>query len=418
MGFVFVLIVGLFSSIAGLISGLLLGLWLSLSNQNETIFLYFITILIASDSRLIELEFIKNLRPFILLLITGVLFLRGSVSFSSNKYILLFIPFFISLTISLFFSEDLETSFQKSLSYFLLFLIVPVSIIESFKRNKESLNNLLMLVILTLTLSVISIFVFPEVSFLVGRYRGLLGNPNGMAIFTLLTYLMFILLGKINLLPFSNKTSIWIHVLFIITLILCGSRSSLFAIGLYFVLNYLSKYSWFLSFIVFILFLFSYEFILESFPIIANEFGLGDYFRVKTMKEGSGRLIAWSFAWTEIQNHWYFGKGISYTEQLFSKNYFVLSKLGHQGNAHQSFLTLWLDTGLIGLSLFVLATIGVIVKSLKKHNFVLAILFPIYFSAFFESWMAASLNPFMIFYVIILTLLINDWGNKVSLTKI
>ena len=41
------------------------------------------------------------------------------------------------------------------------------------------------------------------------------------------------------------------------------------------------------------------------------------------------------------------------TELLYKENYQLLSRLGHQGNAHNSFLTIWYDTGIIGLLGFI-----------------------------------------------------------------
>jgi hypothetical protein len=89
-----------------------------------------------------------------------------------------------------------------------------------------------------------------------------------------------------------------------------------------------------------------------------------------------------------------------------------LSKLGHQGNAHNSFLTIWYDTGFLGLLSFLYF---IFMSFIKSNNFLfsLPILFGLLLSAFFESWMSASLNPFTILFVFIIVLV--SHGNNFKL---
>ena len=70
---------------------------------------------------------------------------------------------------------------------------------------------------------------------------------------------------------------------------------------------------------------------------------------------------------------------------------------------------MWLDTGLVGLILF---SFGWIVNFFRAASFtplVWAALFGLLLSISVESWLTASLNPFTIVLVIILSMLSNPY---------
>jgi O-antigen ligase len=100
------------------------------------------------------------------------------------------------------------------------------------------------------------------------------------------------------------------------------------------------------------------------------------------------------------------GKGFFYTEYLFKKYFEILSTQGHQGNAHNSYLTFWLDTGLIGLIMYVVAFFSSFISAARKSYYAIPLLYAIVFSANFESWLTSSLNPFTIQVWIMLTILL------------
>ena len=156
-----------------------------------------------------------------------------------------------------------------------------------------------------------------------------------------------------------------------------------------------------------------FELIIRAIEIL----GLDNYFRKDTLLEGSGRVIAWSFAWQEIQSSsssFTFGKGFNYTETLFKDNFHLLSRRGHLGNAHQSFLTFWLDTGLIGVVLYFVGLIVTFIKAGKNSVLAWPIFYALIFSVSFESWLTASLNPFTIILIMILTVMIYKVPNEES----
>ena len=159
------------------------------------------------------------------------------------------------------------------------------------------------------------------------------------------------------------------------------------------------------GFVIFIIVLLLYQLISDNLVNIIVSLGLGEQFRVETLETGSGRVIAWKFAWDEIQHNFFFGKGFSYNEYLFRKNYDYLSRLGHEGMAHNSYLTIWLDTGFVGLLLFLVGLVSIFLKAAKRSRLSIPVLYAVLFSNYYESWITASLNPFTIQLVFILTII-------------
>jgi O-antigen ligase len=130
--------------------------------------------------------------------------------------------------------------------------------------------------------------------------------------------------------------------------------------------------------------------------------------RLDTFSTLSGRSVAWEFAWQQIQTDFFIGKGFSYTEYIYKINYDYLSMLGHQGAAHNSYLTFWLDTGLIGLILFLIGLGITFFKASKLSPLAMPLLYAVLLSNNFESWITASLNPFTIQLLIILSVIFNQ----------
>jgi len=130
--------------------------------------------------------------------------------------------------------------------------------------------------------------------------------------------------------------------------------------------------------------------------------------RAQTLEEGSGRLVAFEFAWAEIIENPFFGKGFSYDHYWFievEENLELLLALNHQGNTHNSFLSILMNTGFLGFATFLLGWGSFISKAIKKSPYGFFVLLIILFSANIEAWLSASLNPFVIILIIILTLL-------------
>jgi O-antigen ligase len=106
------------------------------------------------------------------------------------------------------------------------------------------------------------------------------------------------------------------------------------------------------------------------------------------------------------------GLGFGYDEYVMRSNFRVLSKLGHQGGVHNSYLSLWINFGLIGLLIYIRSFLLIFIKAVKITNLALPVFFAVIFSSSFEGLLVGSLNPHMFFLLIIITILSEGFLNK------
>lgn len=373
------------------------------------IFVVFIATLIFSDSRSSIFAFAETAKiGVVVLTLIYIAFNFDLFKSVPNVIFKFFLPFLAFAVLATVWSQEKFTAFQKAFSYGLVYFVLPLLFLKALFTDKSFIKDVLVFFFLILSAGVVIHLVNPEFTSLVGRYRGLLGNPNGLGIFLTVMFPLIFLLGKELGDQFKeNRFHILIYAVFGLSLVLTGSRTSLIAILIFVLFNRLRYLSNTVSFILFIALIFSYEYLLSTLPSIIEFLGLAEYFRLDTLEEGSGRFVAWSFAWQRVQEVFFVGGGFGYTEYIFKQYFAELSRLGHQGNAHNSFLTLWLDTGVIGILLFATGLLRTAFLAIKNSPYALPVIFSVLFSTYFESWLAASLNPFTGLFVISLTVLIN-----------
>lgn len=362
---------------------ILLGLW---------IFLMF------SDSHFEMFDFAKGFKPiYMSLLAFIVLAHRGVIDASNNLVFKIFLPFFIWAFLILYDNPELFKSIQKTFSYAFLFFSVPVIMRYLFKaRQAETLRTFYLIVVSYLALGLIMKYINPEFAYLAGRFRGLMGNPNGLGVLVLIVALFFDTVFRKVPEQFGRQEKVVFWIIIFANLLLSQSRSSLFALILYLTFSNFNALKGFLGLLVFAAALFSYQFVMNNLPVVIQALGLEEFFRLDTLEGGSGRLLAWTFAWEQIQENFFIGKGFNYTEWIFGANYQMLANMGHQGNAHNSFLTFWLDMGLIGLIIYLVAFFLLFITTSKVYPNAIPVMYAILFSVSFESWLTASLNPFTI----------------------
>ncbi|MES2513960.1 MAG: O-antigen ligase family protein [Bacteroidota bacterium] len=297
-------------------------------------------------------------------------------------------------------------SFQKVLSYVLLFSFFPNYFLFVYlKYGPYLFKGLIFLVSVLVLVGLGFSFLNYDIIILAGRYRGLLGNPNGLGLFLYLFIILFAIINERFPHVFSKAEIYFVYGICFISLLKCGARSSLLAVMMFFFFKRFYKLSPILGFFIFLITLFIYQLVSQNLVDIILALGLGDQLRVNTIESGSGRLIAWEFAWQKIQDNFYIGNGFNYTEYIYRQNYEYLSKLGHQGSAHNSYLTIWLDTGLIGLLCFLMGLLFMFLKAAKRSTLAIPFLYTVLFSNYFESWLTASLNPFTIQFLLIVSML-------------
>lgn len=373
----------------------------------------FFLMLTLSDSREGYLFFASTVKEIYIILLALFMLLDSKSFRPFNGITLRFIPFFVIAFICMFNgpSDYMFNAFQKTTSYLLLLVVIPNYVQRAhLDKGKEFYKGVIFLASTILIAGFIFRFLRPEMVYREGRYQGVLGNPNGLGIFSLLSYL-FLQAGLViypDLLGRRNK--IIVNVIILLSIILSGSRGSLFGFLIFAGFSYFYRISPFLGTTVAVLLSASFGYISANIVSIIRGLGLENYLRTETLAEGSGRFVAWQFSWEHIQESYWLGRGFEYTEHLFNMPQYViyLQALGHQGNAHNSYITLWLDTGLIGLLMYLLAFFSCFFKALNKTRIALPILFAVIFSSFFESWLTASLNPFTIQLFMILSVISSD----------
>lgn len=370
----------------------------------------FIIVLCLSDSHISSLTVMLDIRPVYIILLTGFLFLDRDWFQKQSFFWQAFLIFFLISVISVIFSPILFSSLQKTISYFLMLFTIPVYIANLLIQNKrEFLSSLLYFGAIILIMSFLLKFASPDVTSLSNRYSGIFGNPNGMGIFLVLYTILFTVITSYYTDMISPLERWGIIAVIAISLILCASRGAMFSIILFLVLLQISKVSVPLAILITFLGAVAYQFLITYIEELIVLFNLGEYFRIQTLETGSGRIEAYRFAWEKIQESFFIGKGFGFSEYYFHKEEIevYLNALNHQGGTHNTYLTLWLDTGLLGLIFYIFAWAGKFFTAFRQTHIAFPMLVAVLFSTTIESWLAASLNPFTILFITTICLIID-----------
>jgi O-antigen ligase len=369
-----------------------------------------IFILILSDSRQYQLDFAKQVKDVYLVLLTALyLFDRKNFNFSNSTF-LSFTPFLAWSFAMTFRSPDMMVAFQKTLSYALLYFTVPAYFVKAFRENGPGfLKDFTMIVALLMVIGLLLIVLNPQFVFLAGRFTGVLGNPNGLGIFVVLA-LILVVCTQIKFPDlFTKNELILVYFLLGLSAILTGSRNTIMCITLFLGFTRFYKMSYWYGFMTVILAILLYQIVFSNLPSILQALGLAEALRADSLESGSGRLVAWIFALNRINsdlNLFLMGNGFSFDEMLYQWNYRTLSAMGHQGGVHNTFLALWLNTGIIGLLLWAVGFFRIIFKAVTISYTALPLMYTVLFSAFFEAWLMGSLNPYHIMFLFTITLLV------------
>ena len=379
----------------------------------EELLMGFVFILIISDSYVPMLAFAKGTKNiYIAMMIIHFLF-KTNEFYPLTRLYQLFFPFFIYSLFTIFLSYD-EPFFivgtQKTISYFFGFLIIPNYIAKlCLEKGIEFLKRFLLFCFLALVIGFILKYAAPAIAHIsTGRYRGVMGNPNGVGLLAVLVFIVFTIIKEYFPVLFSKNEKRLMYGAIFLSVLLSGSRSSIAAILIFFINKKIYERDAFLGFISFTLFLFAIYFANLYKVEIITSLGLQEFMRVDTLEEASGRYIAWDFAWKEIQQNFFIGKGWEYNEYFMQQHFSQLSDLGHQGGVHNSFLSFWMDQGFIGLLLYLRSFFLIFMKGAKKTKFAFPIMFTFIFTAIFESWLVASLSVFAFLGIMIFTIITSD----------
>ena len=380
----------------------------------EELFIGFFFILILSDSEIPRLEFAKNIKVVYLCLLALFVILDNKEFSPFNSLYKIFIPFFIVTLICLVFSPTFFIGFQKTFSYIIMFFLIPNFITKLHRDNGvRSLKSIIYFGTLMLLLGFVLYIVDKGYAFnsIIGRYNGVFGNPNGLGLYCFLLFTLFFTLNDVYEDLFERREKIFVYLVIMASIIGSNSRNAFISVAILIVFDKFFKKSIFLGIIASIVIIVGNIMISEQIPVLIKAFGLESFFRLNTLTELSGRAVAWQFAWSKIQNNYFIGKGFGYDEFTMRANYKMLSKMGTQGGVHSSYLSLWLNFGLIGALVYLRSFFLVFIKALKISNLSFSIMYAVLFAAAFEGLFIGSLNPQMIILLIIITVISDESFN-------
>jgi O-antigen ligase len=364
-------------------------------------------VLFMADSRDDDMEAFDQFKIIYLILMAGFFFLDMKLYRTKNPVIWSFLAFFAVAVFAITKSPVKAVAIQKTFAYVLLFICMPPYFIRLMEDEKEKfLKGIVYMGTILLWLGMLWIFIDRNQVFLLQRYCGLLGNPNGLGIFCTVFFIIFSLIKTSNPNYFSKLDVIMVYLGILLSIVLSGSRNTMVSIFIFLLFSRFYKISPWFGFLALVITAFSYQLIEHNLVDILETLGLSQYARAETIASGSGRTIAWAWAWEEIREAYMWGKGFSYDEHTFEVNQDWLNDLGHQGAVHNTYLALWLNTGIIGLIFWLFGFIKNFITASKNSHFALPVMYALMFSITFESWLMSSLNAFTIYYLLIITFLL------------
>ena len=383
---------------------------LLLKSRDKTmeLILGFLIVLVLSDvhKEVWRDNIFTNAKNIYILLLTMFLFLERHRFTPLSRIFAIFLPFFIYSFFPLIFSLAPATGVQKTLSYALLFLVVPNYILTNYREHGwDFLRNMVFFMTLILIAGIVLRLIDPSKVFIMGRFHGIFGNPNGMAIYSFLVFVLAGVLNSLNPKMFTRGERILVFGVILYCLVVSGSRASLAAVMIYVLFNRFFSFSPFLGFIVLLAVVGISEVVSQNLAPIVMALGLEEYFRLQTFEGGSGRYVAWQFAWEKIQDFLIFGGGFATDETVMRQNYHILERLGHQGGVHNSYLSMWFNMGIVGLVIYFRSFLLLFIKASKMAPMALGAMFAVLFSINYESWLVGSLNPYTIVLLILMTVL-------------
>lgn len=373
----------------------------------------FLIILILSDisPEFVALRSIKSAKYGIMIALALVFLLETNRFAPLSRVFNIFLPFFVYSFFPLVQSSDVVNGISKTISYGLLYLIIPNYVLYNFRRQGWTfIRNLIFFILTVLIASYLLRYLNPRYVIIAGRFRGLFGNPNGLGIFCYLSFVLASISVYLNRGLFNFREKVFVFATLAFFLVLCGSRTSVVSAVMFLVFSRFFSVSPFLGFFFFFAFLAVAELVASNLSLIVMKLGLQKFFRLETLDDGSGRYFAWAFAWTKINEGGFFlfGGGFGNDEWVMRHNYGYLRSMGHHGGVHNSYLTMWFNTGIMGVLLFFRSCFLLFLKANKKAPIAFAIMFSTMFSVLYESWLTGSLNPFTILLVVVMTMLTED----------
>jgi O-antigen ligase len=379
---------------------------LRMRNRHSEVLFGLLIITVLSDHWEPHLLWASNVKDIYLMLMS-VMFLFNTKHFSyRNKIIGPFLFYLIWIFIPLLRSPDAFVAFQKTISTVLFYSITPVWMMKALAEEKEHfLKGVVLTMAALLFYGLFMAVIWPETAYLSGRFRGVTGNPNSLGIICTVFFAMFTIINAHYKELFTRWEVAFIYALILFSVVLSGSRNTIFAILIFYSFSRFFKVSYLLGFTAVVVLAVAYQILITNLPAIIAALGLQEYMRVENLEDGSSRLIAWQFTLNHLKQDYLLGHGIGYEVYFFQTYGQDLFFKYHVGNTHNSWLALWLNTGIIGLLLYAGGLIYRFVSFASRSVYAIPMLYSVMFSATFESWLAGVLSPYILLMLITLSVI-------------
>lgn len=374
----------------------------------EALFGFFF-LLVLSDNLQELWAFAKVVKPYYLILMSALVIYDHKELVKNNNILKQFIPYLAVASLCLLFAVQFDIAVQKTLSYALILFVIPnITIYEYHRIGRQFFANLIAFSVIIHFISISVLITFPEVGMSHGdRWQGMFGNPNGLGLFLIVFYLVY----KAVIIEFegifSRRERIFYLMLTLVFLWMCGSRTALISITTFELALVGFRYSKFLTSLLLVSFFIYFDFIYDEILGFLSDLGLASDLRLSSIDDGSGRYVAWGFAWEYIKyDSFFLGKGLGYDEWVMRSNAIYLTKLGHEGGVHNTYLIIWLNTGLIGLISFFYGFLNLYIQAIRRKIYAFPSMLAVLISINFEPWLSASLNPYTVIFLILLTMML------------
>ena len=392
---VFILAAGVLGGFIAASGLLVLMLIFSRHHLLESLLVLLIVTFFLGDNFKGALAFMQNFR-FVMVFVSFLyLFKYHVISNNNANYILPFTV--VAFCITLLFSPIGFAAVLRSLGFWLVGLVIfKLTNLLYLNNSKRTTEILVLTLVCFFSVNIILVFLPFENVYLMGRFRGLTANPNGLALIAMFSYGLLCLLKEKEETVFKKSFFLAFRVALLLIIILTASRTALLSVIAFELVIRLihNKVLLFRLMTMLIFFLLFFDVIVNSSFLEAYSFF--DFLRFDTLSNASGRTEVWQVAWEEVKNAPFFGSGILY-DQYFIDDY-VARNIGenaarHWGGVWSSYLSLLLDVGVIGCIAYGYFWTEVFRKSYHK-NIAIAFTVMCLLSGITESWMAASMNPF------------------------
>ena len=395
--------IGAFSETLALAFAAASTIYLLRLGRHDSIILLLVIACIFGDTRNDLFIFARPLRIVMMVILSTYSFWEFRLGiYQINRFFLAFMPFVAVSLLAMIFSPALDLAISKTFSFVLLYFVGLHYIHHRFRTlHITMLADIMYICHLIFFIGLILLPILPSmVSYGGLRYNGMLGNPNGMGLFIVISSPITVyVFSKVPNISKRYRNLTWFAIL--LSLALCSSRNSILSFSIFWLMysafrgnSYKGLIFIFVVGPIVLLFITMVDLVELVYTL-----GLEKYLRMKDIESGSGRVHAWEHATTIFWDNPLIGCGFACEEYSFIYKFnFKLWATGHQGGVHNSYLAFLVNTGIVGTGLY-LGYIISIFRRMGNYRFTIPYLGAVAMSAIFESWLFSSLNPFHILFL-------------------